>query len=80
MPYKEPVNRLWSWLVHCIGWLTAACGALTLEKVALIVGIATSVGAFFVNVYFKQRNAKFVEEIARRRLDCALCDKVRGEE
>ena len=43
---------------------------------ALIVGIVTSLGAFVVNCYFKYRHAKVVEEIARQKKDCALCDRV----
>ena len=79
MPYKEPISKMWTWVVHGIAWLTAFMGALTLEKVALIVGIVTSLGAFVVNCYVKYRHAKVVEEIARQKKDCALCDRVNRE-
>ncbi len=44
-------------VAHVTGWLTAAFGGLTLEKFAVIVGIATSLGTFAVNWYYAKKKA-----------------------
>lgn len=44
-------------IAHTAGWLTTFLGGLTLEKFAVIVGIATSVGTFLVNWYYARKRA-----------------------
>lgn len=46
---------------YCTGAVTAFLGGVSLEHAALWVGIATSVGTFAVNLYFKYREAKRAE-------------------
>ncbi len=40
---------------------TAAVGALTLQDVTMIVGIATALGTFAVNWYYKAKEARRLE-------------------
>lgn len=54
----EGKMTLWSYIVS---WLTAMFGALTLQDVALWVGISTAIGTFLVNWYYNRRRTLFVE-------------------
>ena len=47
-----------SWVAHTTGWLTAFFGGITLEKFAVMVGIATSLGTFAVNWYYAKKKAE----------------------
>ncbi|MEN6629681.1 MAG: HP1 family phage holin [Sulfuricella sp.] len=71
---------MWSWIVHGVSWFTAALGALTLERVAIIIGIATSVAAFLLNLYYKRKHYMLATEIAKQNAMCAVCPKVQGDE
>lgn len=48
-------TSLWSYFT---GTLTAVMGGITLEKFAVLVGIATSIGTFLVNWYYKRQEAR----------------------
>lgn len=45
-------------LAQAASWLTALLGGITLEKFAVIVGIATSLGTFAINWYYKRLEAR----------------------
>lgn len=47
------MERLASWWAYCTGLTSAALGSLTAQDVALYVGIATTVGTFVINWYYK---------------------------
>jgi hypothetical protein len=55
-------NKLTSWFAHAAGWVTAVFGSITLEKFAVIVGIATSLGTFAVNWYYARKKAQRYEQ------------------
>lgn len=55
-------NKISSYLAHAAGWLTAFFGSITLEKFAVLVGIATSLGTFAVNWYYARKKANRVEQ------------------
>ncbi len=44
-------------VAYAAGWLTAFFGGVTLEKFAVMVGIATSIGTFVVNWYYARKKA-----------------------
>ena len=46
---------------------TAIFGGMTLQDVALVVGIVTTIGTFVVNWYYKEREHDREEERAERR-------------
>lgn len=55
-------NKISSYVAHATGWLTAFFGSITLEKFAVLVGIATSLGTFAVNWYYARKKANRVEQ------------------
>lgn len=50
------------YIAHATGWITAFFGGITLEKFAMIVGIATSLGTFAVNWYYAKKKAERDEQ------------------
>lgn len=50
-----------SLLAYWVSWFLALFGTLTLQDVALYVGIGTAVGTFVVNWYYNRRRTRFVE-------------------
>lgn len=46
---------------YITAFLTSIFGAVTLQDVALWVGIATAIGTFLVNWYYKEREAEWRE-------------------
>ena len=60
------MERLSSWWAYVSGLTSAALGGLTAQDVALYAGIATTLGTFVINWYYKakedRRNAKLVKE------------------
>lgn len=46
-----------SGVAQFVSWLTVLFGGITLEKFAVIVGIATSLGTFAVNWYYARKKA-----------------------
>lgn len=55
-------NKITSGIAHASGWFTAFVGSVTLEKFAVIIGIATSIGTFAVNWYYARKKAQRVEQ------------------
>lgn len=47
-----------SWAAYAASWLTVFFGGITLEKFAVMVGIATSLSTFAVNWYYAKRKAE----------------------
>jgi hypothetical protein len=45
---------------------TALFGGITLQDVALVVGILTAVGTFVINWYYKEREADRFERLEKR--------------
>lgn len=46
---------------YVASFFTALFGGVTLQDVALAVGIITAIGTFAVNWYYKSREIKFLE-------------------
>ena len=62
----EKHSSIWAYLTSVS---TALFGGLTLQDVALWVGIITTIGTFAVNWYYKEREHDREEERAERRHD-----------
>ena len=54
-----------SWTAQCASWLTVVTGWITLEKFAVIVGIATSLGTFLVNWYYAKKKAESILKLEK---------------
>lgn len=54
-----------SFSAYITGCITALLGYFSLQEWALVTGIVCTVGAFFINWYFKLREARFRERIAK---------------
>lgn len=55
--------------------MTALFGGITLQEVALWVGILTALGTFFVNWYYKEREADQFEHLLLKKAKKAhICD------
>ncbi len=50
-------NKFTTYVAHAAGWATTVLGGFTLEKFAVVVGIATSLGTFAVNWYYARKKA-----------------------
>lgn len=51
-----------TWATQFVSWLTVVLGGITLEKFAVVVGIATSLGTFAVNWYYAKKKAERREQ------------------
>lgn len=80
MPVKETASRIWSWIAYVFSGVSAFFGAMTLERVALLIGIITAIGTFVINWYYKRKHSKLaLAAIRAGRVDCATCERVQGE-
>lgn len=50
-----------SYLAYWASWITTLLGGITLEKFAVMVGIATTLGTFVVNWYYARKKASYVQ-------------------
>lgn len=75
------LKDFWSWMVQFFSWLTVIFGALTLEKVAIIIGIAASLGTFVLNWHFKRKHYALGESaVKQKNALCANCPAVQGDD
>lgn len=68
----EKHSSVWAYIAS-VG--TALFGGVTLQEIALWVGIITALGTFFVNWYYKEREAdQFSALIMRKSKRAGLCE------
>ena len=66
MEKHSSISSIWAYLTSVS---TALFGGLTLQDVALWVGIITTIGTFAVNWYYKEREHDREDEREERRHD-----------
>ncbi|HFV9291468.1 TPA: HP1 family phage holin [Serratia fonticola] len=49
------MDKVREWLSYWVGGITAMGGALSLDKWAVVIGIACTIGTFVVNWYYKRK-------------------------